>query len=363
MFVKKLTKLTAGLVLASCAAGITFTSCQKKEATNTVGALSYLRYDEDHFATLFDNSTDLIRVLAKEGYITMNFTPPAGKEMEKPAKPAVRYYDSLESMLLGLKSGEVNMISSIPQSTAMYLCQKDDALKMTHTTDLGKIFDGSGKNRFARIAASWLSDGFAFMFMEKNTALRDQMDKAIEEFWRDRTIQKLVVEHIEGPIKGVQPKPIELENKPGRKTIKIAVTGDLPPMDYIASDGSFAGFNTALLAEIGKKLDVNISMVQVANAGRAAALASGTVDVVFWTRASAQPTAKGPSKEETAKIAEKISSELTVEEDAALLTLIDGLEGEKFEKTKTLEKKDMPDGTIITQPYFKDAVVGVILKK
>jgi len=48
------------------------------------------------------------------------------------------------------------------------------------------------------------------------------------------------------------------------------------------ADGTPAGFNTAVLAEIAKRLKINIELVNI-NAGvRAASLASGRSDVVFW---------------------------------------------------------------------------------
>ena len=72
------------------------------------------------------------------------------------------------------------------------------------------------------------------------------------------------------------------EKFPDAETVKIAVTGDMPPIDYIAADGTPAGFNTALLAEIGKRLKVNIELLSVNAGARAAALASGRADGVFW---------------------------------------------------------------------------------
>ena len=57
---------------------------------------------------------------------------------------------------------------------------------------------------------------------------------------------------------------------------------DLPPIDYVAADGKAAGFNTALLAEIAKRLKINIKTVYVNTASRTASLSSGRSDVVFW---------------------------------------------------------------------------------
>ena len=77
-------------------------------------------------------------------------------------------------------------------------------------------------------------------------------------------------------------EPVKFTFFPNDETVKIAVTGDMPPLDYIASDGTPAGFNTAILAEIGRRLKVNVELVTINTGARAAALASGRVDGVFW---------------------------------------------------------------------------------
>ena len=62
----------------------------------------------------------------------------------------------------------------------------------------------------------------------------------------------------------------------------MVVTGDLPPLDYIGADGIPAGFNTAVLAEIGRRLGVNIELVSMQAGSRTLALTSNTADAVFW---------------------------------------------------------------------------------
>jgi hypothetical protein len=140
----------------------------------------------------------------------------------------------------------------------------------------------------------------------------------------------------------------------GAETIKVAVTGALPPMDYVAADGTPAGFNTALLAEISQRIGKNIELVVVDSVGRAAALASGTVDAVFWTRTSeASNRRASESEEEHAKNVEGRDKKMSEEEL------------ETFNKVKAMVRMaeygraDMPEGTIITAPYFSDIIVPV----
>jgi hypothetical protein len=82
------------------------------------------------------------------------------------------------------------------------------------------------------------------------------------------------------------PEPKDLPHFDGARTIKIGVTGDLPPMDFVAANGKAAGFNIALLTEIANRAQVNFELVQIETDARAMALSSGKVDAVFWTRSS-----------------------------------------------------------------------------
>ena len=75
---------------------------------------------------------------------------------------------------------------------------------------------------------------------------------------------------------------IRFERFNGARTIRVALTGDLPPVDFVADDGTPAGYSVAVLAEIGRRLRVNIIPVNVDSAARTAALVSGRADVVFW---------------------------------------------------------------------------------
>ena len=56
---------------------------------------------------------------------------------------------------------------------------------------------------------------------------------------------------------------VKFDSFPNAPTIKIAVTGDVPPIDYVAPDGKAAGFNVAILAEIGRKMKINIELMFV----------------------------------------------------------------------------------------------------
>lgn len=110
--------------------------------------------------------------------------------------------------------------------------------------------------------------------------LRDRVNEALSAMKADGTLYRLQEEYLTNP--KANPAPAEFEAFDGAETVRVAVTGDLPPMDYTAEDGSPAGFNTALLSEIGKRLKVNIEIMNIESSARTISLTSGVADVIFW---------------------------------------------------------------------------------
>ena len=318
--------------------------------SDTCGVLSYLNMTEEE-----DNSigtsvrSPLMRLLFLHGVFEDEDGFPS-------VPPVFRQYDSLNALLMALQSGEVNGIR-VPYYTGKYLCSVNDGLKMKtnyHPENATKATDW---------ALSRISDGYSFMMKEENAALRDAFDAQISAMKEDGTLQKLIDEHIIKVSEGGEPEAIAFEKFEGNP-IKVAVTGSLPPMDYMAADGSFAGFNTAVLAEIGKRLQKNIELVQVDSIGRTLALSEGTVDVVFWTRGASETLAErnrdkaSPSQEELDARNAKLQETMT-DEEKALTSENKAPDQETIDKLIT---RDMPAGTIITQPYFSDIPVLVIMK-
>lgn len=73
-----------------------------------------------------------------------------------------------------------------------------------------------------------------------------------------------------------------LEIIDGADTIRVGISGELPPMDYVDAQGTPRGYNVAYMSEIAKILGVNLEFVQVAPDAKYAALLSGKIDVFFW---------------------------------------------------------------------------------
>ena len=312
------------------------------------GSLSFLNMTEEEDNTIASPLRRPLRMLLRIHGVLVD----TGNG-QSAGTPAFQQYDSLNAMLMGLQSQEVNFII-VPWSTGKYLCSVNDELKMTteyHPENATKATDW---------ALSRISDGYSFMMKKENTELRDTFDAQITAMKEDGTLQKLIDEHITKVSEGGEPVAIDFEKFEG-DPIRIAVTGSLPPMDYVAADGTFAGFNTAVLAEIGKRLRKSIELVQVDCVGRALALSEGTVDVVFWTRGlSENLVAERSSRtEEEPAAREARLQEVLKDEKEELRNELLTNDPEKISK---LNSRDIPADTIVTQPYFSDFPVGVSLK-
>ena len=313
----------------------------------TFGTLSYLNLTEQDESEL---SMSVRRPMLK--LLFLHGVMDGADEWLSEGANAFRYYDTMDAMLMALQSGELDGIK-VPYYTARYLCATNDNLALRNE------FHPENATGAARIALNLLSDGYSFMMKEANTELRDTFDAQIAAMKEDGTLQKLIDEYILKASEGGEPVAVTFEQFEG-DPIKVAVTGSLPPMDYVAPDGSFAGFNTAMLAEIGKRLQKNIELVQVDSIGRALALSEGTVDVVFWTRAMSENMA-AVRRDDSVKLEDRVaeSHASMTDEERAILDEAGLPDKETRDKS---DARDIPEGTIITKPYFTDYPIMLFLK-
>lgn len=204
----------------------------------------------------------------------------------------VTFYKDLSTMQMGLESGSIDEMSTY-DCVANYLMAKD--LKVSVVEQHGMA----------------ISDSFCFAVLKTNEALKKDLDKTLAAMKKDGTLDKLVKEYITD-VKAEDPPSVEMPHFDGADTIKVAVTGDLPPLDLVLQNGKPAGFNTALLAEIGKRLNKNIEILDIEGDARASALTSGRADVIFW----------------------------------AIVPIDDN-------RPKDI---DTPEGAVLTEPYFTDKI-------
>jgi ABC-type amino acid transport substrate-binding protein len=190
----------------------------------------------------------------------------AHRQKEDGVSSEVKYervnYNNLSSALMDMQSGKIIKLS-LTESVANYVAAHNDNFTVVSNTDNLK--------------------NFSMMTTDSNKEVYDILNNAIKDMKADGTLDALIENDLKAYIES-DPEAKDLPHFDGAKTIKIGVTGDLPPMDFVAANGKAAGFNISLLTEIANRVQVNFELVQIESSARAMALSSGKVDAVFWTK-------------------------------------------------------------------------------
>ncbi|MBQ6919925.1 MAG: transporter substrate-binding domain-containing protein [Synergistaceae bacterium] len=260
----KLKKILIAAILVLTMAG---SAVSAKEAVRS-GILTYLGTTEGEFQEALDDLRKALTPLiseesAKQTWEDYDLLEGFLSELVRNRR-VVRFYDSLMAMQMALRSEQIDEIV-LPEPVVMYLMAK------------------APQDYEIQFSLNMMPSTISFGFKRGNDALKKDFDEAIKAMKKDGTLMTLE-EHFINGISSSDPEEVKFTEFKGAKSIKVAVTGDLPPIDYIAADGRPTGYNTAILAEIGKRLKRNIRVMSVDAGGRSAALASGRADVVFWYR-------------------------------------------------------------------------------
>lgn len=325
------------------------TASGTKNTVLRTGVLSFLRTDETSFGDIMKAQSIIGRQLELEGYAT-SFLPSPEDGREPVFQPV--YYDSLGAMVMGVTTGEIDAFA-INKTTADYLCATNSNLMPANMFDLEKE-----RTTFADVALSGiLNSDFSFMLRSDQQDLCQSFNHILADMKNDGTFDRLIKEQITDVISGDEIQTEKPESFDDADTIRIAVTGALPPMDYVDASGNPAGFNTAVLSEFGKRLHKNIEIKVVDSVGRAFALSSDAVDVVFWTRTNSYfNDAAKHSEEENEEIELELLEEMSDEEAKAFKAFSDIVD------LKTYSQIDQPEDTIVTDPYYFDTTVLVVTK-
>lgn len=246
-------------------------------------------------------------------------------------------FDNLNSMVMSLNAGQIDGMI-VYFTVGSYLCRQNENL--TSWIDYGemeKIYGGGEmniKNRF--ILDQILGTDFSFLMMEDRLDLRDEFNRAIADMKADGTLDALKASMMDL-------NKTEIAKIDNAETIRVGVTGDLPPIDYVDEAGIPAGFNTAVLAEISRRTGKNIELVGIESGARSLALSQGQVDAVFWSRISMPDQGIFDSLPENRRM------------DATMIAL--ALSPYRHPDI------DIPDGTITTDVYLHDIYVTLYMKK
>ena len=201
------------------------------------------------------------------------------------------FFNTMTDMLMELNRGDIVVLET-DQNTVRYIVSRNDNI-----VDRPPYLNPNNLM-------------FSILLRGEDTELRDQISSIIIAMKEDGSLEEMRQRYIEDVIAGNDPDAVVPEVIPDARTIKVAVTGDRPPMDYVSAGGEPLGFNTALIAEIAKRLGVNIEFVTVDCGARGIALATGVCDIVFW------------------------------------------MEIGDFENWEGADFEDQPENTIVTEPYM-----------
>lgn len=262
---KKLVALTLALMLALSVFSVS--SLAEVQKYGDIGRLSKLNITEDE---LNDVLKDIMVDSICNRYV---------------------FYDTMTDMLMALNRGDIVVLET-DQNTVRYIVSRNEGI-----VDRSPYLNPNNLM-------------FSILLRGEDVELRDQISDCIAQMNADGTLEAMRQRYIEDVIAGEDPDAVVPEVFPDAGTIKVAVTGDRPPMDYVSAGGEPLGFNTALIAEIGKRLGVNIEFVTVDCGARGIALATGVCDIVFW------------------------------------------MEIGDFENWEGADFEDQPENTIVTEPYM-----------
>lgn len=181
------------------------------------------------------------------------------------------WFDSTDTMLLSLRGGKISFMS-VPNSVGDYIMLRDSDILCVPDT---------------------IRSSFHIAVSKKKDGLLEKFNSAIRDLKVDGTLDSLLSKYVRQVADAEKHSDsIKIPEFKGAPTVRVGVTGDLPPLDMITADGRPTGFNAALLSAIADKLKCNIELVPISANARVVAIQSGNVDAVFWMR-SFSPDEKG----------------------------------------------------------------------
>ena len=182
-----------------------------------------------------------------------------GKQVPYTNPNTLIQFDDLDAMILALKAGTIDRFS-LGFLTAQYIVAQDSTLAL-----IDKHHDPIL--------------GYSIAMLPSHKDLRDSIDNAISDMKKEGVLDRLMKTYIDEGAKNLS--AVKMPSFPDAPVIKVAVTGDLPPMDLVLPNGTPAGFNTAFLAELANRIKVNFALVTMDSGARPLALAQGRIDMLF----------------------------------------------------------------------------------
>ncbi len=188
-------------------------------------------------------------------FITM-FNVAAGASAKE-----LQYYSSLKDGVKAVKDDKIAAFL-VADFSAKYLEQTDEELALLKVKPIDtniSLVTKKGNNELLK-------------------SLNDAIKKLKQEKILDELLQKWVFEFDPKAERTDMSVP-EIKDAP---TLKVGISGDLPPLDFIDENGNPYGFNVAFMTEISKMLNKNIEFVNINADSRIRSLLSNDIDIFFW---------------------------------------------------------------------------------
>ena len=188
-------------------------------------------------------------------------------------------YEKVVTANLGVKPRDIVYFNRLSDASAALLAGKVDAV---YTLSVVADYYAKRNKNIDVIAAKRNPQFNVVMAVRSDDAkLGKDVNKALAALEQNGTLGRLRKDWITNLPSDNEPGVKQIPKIPGAKTVHVGVCGDLVPMDYVAADGRPAGYNVALLAEIGKLSNINFEFVPLESQAKFAALQSKKIDVIF----------------------------------------------------------------------------------
>lgn len=168
-------------------------------------------------------------------------------------------FPTVTDALMALKTGKVDTLLSM-DATATMMAAQDPTLYTYMDPRLADLADIS----------------LSMVVAKANEAIGEELNEAIHVLEENGTLAFLA-----GTLFGGEPPAVseaELSGDP----LRVGVTGDIPPVDFVDASGNPAGYNVNLMNQIGALLGRPVKFVQITKGAALTALATNRIDILFW---------------------------------------------------------------------------------
>jgi polar amino acid transport system substrate-binding protein len=172
--------------------------------------------------------------------------------------------ETINEALAAIKSGRAKAILGIYREEADFFMSSDENLSY-----LPRITD-------------YKTSSLSMLARASDSALVSEINTAIEKLRDDGTLEKLVKDYISDADENTLASAPTASGGGGSTDLRIGISGQWPPFDYITPSGAATGFNVALSTAVADKLGRTVQFVTIPPEQKFTALMSDRIDLYFF---------------------------------------------------------------------------------